>query len=40
MTDDELRAWESEHLQMLSETAPDELDIRYYATLAELQIRR
>ena len=40
LTDDELRAWESEHLQMLSETAPDELDIRHYATLAELQIRR
>ena len=37
---DELRAWEAEHRKLLSEIAPEEFDVRHYAALAELQVRK
>ena len=40
LSEDEIQAWESEHLKMLSETAPKEFDVKHYAALAELQVRK
>lgn len=37
---EELKAWESEHLKLLSEIAPEEFDIQHYAALVELQVRK
>ena len=36
----ELQAWEREHRAMLAETAPEEFDVKHYAALAELQVRK
>ncbi|MBR5091639.1 MAG: methyltransferase domain-containing protein [Ruminiclostridium sp.] len=33
----EIRAWEAEHIRLLSEIAPEEFDILHYAALAELK---
>lgn len=35
-----LEEWESEHLKMLSEIAPEEFDIKHYMALVELQVRK
>ena len=35
-----LEEWESEHLKMLSEIAPEEFDIKHYMALVELQARK
>lgn len=40
LSKDELKAWECEHLKMLSEIAPEEFDIKHYAALVELQVRK
>lgn len=40
LNEEELRRWEREHLKMLSETAPEEFDIKHYAALAELEVRK
>ena len=40
LSDEETKRWESEHLKMLSESAPKEFDVRHYAALAELQVRK
>ena len=40
LSKDELQAWESEHLKMLSEIAPAEFDVKHYAALAELQVKK
>ena len=40
LSEEELQAWESEHLKMLSETAPEEFDVKHYAALAELQVKK
>ena len=40
LSKEELQAWESEHLKMLSETAPEEFDIKHYAALAELNVQK
>ena len=37
LSKEELKEWETEHLKMLSETAPEEFDIKHYAALAVLQ---
>ncbi len=36
---DELAAWEVEHRQLLSETAPSEFDVLHYAAWVELRVR-
>ncbi len=40
LSKEELKEWESEHLKMLSEIAPEEFDIKHYAALVELQARK
>lgn len=40
LSDAELQAWEEEHLKMLSEIAPEEFDVKHYAALAELQVKK
>lgn len=40
LSKDELQAWESEHRKMLSEIAPAEFDVKHYAALAELQVKK
>lgn len=40
LSGEELKEWESEHTKMLSETAPEEFDIKHYAALVELQARK
>ena len=40
LSKDELQAWESEHLKLLSEIAPEEFDVKHYAALAELQVKK
>lgn len=40
LSKEELKEWETEHLKMLSETAPEEFDIKHYAALVELQSRK
>lgn len=37
---EELQAWEAEHRKLLSETAPEEFNVKHYAALAELQVRK
>lgn len=40
LSEDELKEWESEHMKMLLETAPEEFDVKHYAALVELQARK
>ena len=40
LSEKELQLWESEHLKMLSEIAPEEFDVKHYAALAELQVKK
>ena len=40
LSEDELQSWEAEHLKMLLEIAPEEFDIKHYAALAELQVKK
>ena len=40
LSEKELQSWEAEHLKMLSQTAPEEFDVRHYAALAELQVKK
>lgn len=40
LSKEELQAWESEHIKMLSEIAPEEFDIHHYAALVELQVQK
>ena len=40
LSKEELEAWESEHLKMLLEIAPEEFDIKHYAALVELQAQK
>ena len=37
LTEEEINAWEQEHIKLLSEIAPDEFDILHYAAIAELK---
>ena len=37
LSEDEISAWEQEHLMLLNETAPKEFDIKHYAAIAELK---
>ena len=37
LSEDEINAWEQEHLKLLSEIAPDEFDVLHYAAIAELK---
>lgn len=40
LSEEESKNWETEHLKMLLETAPEEFDIKHYAALVELQARK
>lgn len=40
LTENEIIAWENEHLQLLSEIAPKEFDILHYAAIAELRAKK
>ena len=40
LTAKELQAWEAEHRKILAEIAPEEFDVKHYAALAELQVRK
>lgn len=40
LNEEELKSWESEHIKMLSEVAPEEFDIKHYAALVELEVRK
>ena len=40
LSDEEQKAWEAEHLKLLSDIAPEEFDIKHYAALLELQVRK
>ena len=40
LKEEELKSWESEHIKMLSKIAPEEFDIKHYAALAELEVRK
>lgn len=40
LSKDELQAWETEHLKMLSEMVPEEFDVKHYAALVELQVKK
>ncbi|MDE6672410.1 MAG: class I SAM-dependent methyltransferase [Ruminococcus sp.] len=37
LTESEISAWESEHMNLLSEIAPDSFEIKHYVALAELK---
>ena len=37
LSEDEVNAWEQEHLKLLSEIAPEEFDVLHYAAIAELK---
>ena len=37
LPEEKIKAWEREHLKLLSETAPEEFDILHYAATAELK---
>ena len=37
LSEDEINAWEQEHLKLLSEIAPEEFDVLHYAAIAELK---
>lgn len=39
LPEEKIKAWEREHLKLLSETAPEEFDILHYAATAELKKR-
>lgn len=38
LTEEEILAWEQEHLKLLSEIAPAEFDILHYEAIAELKV--
>ncbi len=38
LSEEEVKKWENEHVKMLSEIAPEEFDVKHYASLAELQV--
>ena len=37
LSEDEINAWEQEHLKLLSEIAPEEFDVLHYAAIAEMK---
>lgn len=37
LSEDEIAAWEKEHMELLHKIAPEEFDIRHYAAMAELR---
>lgn len=37
LAESEIAAWETEHIRLLKEIAPEEFDIRHYAAIAELK---
>lgn len=38
LTEQEISAWEQEHIELLKEIAPDEFDILHYGAIAELKV--
>ena len=40
LSDEEIKQWESEHLELLNKTAPDEFDVLHYAALAQLKVKK
>ena len=39
MNEEQLKAWEEDHIQMLKENAPEEFRVKHYVSFAELQVR-
>lgn len=40
LTENEISLWESEHLKMLDEIAPENFDILHYAAITELKVKK
>lgn len=40
LNEENLRSWEAEHIKMLLQIAPEEFDIKHYAVLMELEVRK
>ena len=40
MDENQLRAWNEEHSQMLNEAAPEMFDVKHYVSIAELQVKK
>lgn len=40
LAENEIAAWEDEHMRLLSETAPPEFDILHYAAMAVLKSKK
>lgn len=40
LSDDELKAWDKEHRELLDRIAPDEFEVLHYAALAELRVKK
>lgn len=40
MSEEQLDAWNTEHMQMLNETASDRFTVKHYVSMAELQVRK
>ena len=40
MNEEELKGWDNEHMQMLMDTAPEELTLKHYVSIAELQVKK
>ena len=40
LPEDKIARWESEHLKMLSEIAPEEFDVQHYGAIAELEVKK
>ena len=40
LNEEELQSWETKHLKLLSEIALEEFDIKHYAALVELKVRK
>ena len=39
LSQEEIKAWEKEHLRLLNEIAPEEFDVLHYGAIAELQLK-
>ena len=37
LSEEEIKQWESEHLKLLAEIAPERFNVRHYAAIAELE---
>lgn len=40
LSEDEIRAWEAEHMKLLNEIAPPEFDVAHYATVTVMRVKK